>query len=106
MTFTVEEAHRISGSVPVGQVPSFGITPVRGDINPRFSVLVCGDVADLMERFGIYSPALPLSNGIMIRATGKLEVFPPPADRPDKGVSYQLAIRDWKGFRVLPKNNP
>ena len=106
MTFTVKEAHGISGSVPVGQVPSFGITPVRDDSDPRFSVLVCGDVADLMERFGIFSPALPLSNGITIRATGKLTVFPPPADHPDKVVSYQLAIRDWRGFRVLPKNTP
>ena len=106
MAFTVKESYFISGSVPVGQVPSFGITPERDEGDPRFSVLVCGDVADLMERFGIYSPALPLSNGITIQATGKLTVFPPPADQPDKGVSYQLAIRDWKEFRVLPKNTP
>ncbi len=105
MAFTVKETYFISGSVPVGQVPSFGITPVLKDGNPRFSVLVCGDVADLMERIG-KGPGVDHSKGITIQATGKLTVFPPPADQPERGVSYQLAIRDWKGFRVLPKKNP
>ena len=101
MTFTVAETYVISGSVAVGQVPSFGITPALAEGSPRFGVLVSGDLADIMYRFGIDAPS-GSAKGIVMEATGKITVFPAPKDNAEKGQSFQLNIRDWKGFRIIP----
>ena len=101
MSFRVAKTYWISGIVPKGQPRSFGITPVLKPSDPRFSVLVTGDLADVMERFG-YAPPRPGDSaaGLMIRARGKIRVYPAPRAKPKSGSSYQLQIRDWKGFRV------
>src|SRR5437868_1442320 len=45
MSFKVSDTYLISGSVPIGQFPSFGISPVLVKGAPNFSVLVSGDLA-------------------------------------------------------------
>jgi hypothetical protein len=109
MSFKVANTYWISGLVPKGQPRSFGITPVVEPSDPRFSVLVSGDLADVMERFG-YAPPRPgdPAAGLMIRARGKIRVYPAPKAEPESGPSYQLQICDWKGFRVtspLPRSD-
>lgn len=105
MTFTVVETYQISGSVPVGQVPSFGITPALAEGSPRFGVLVSGDLADVMYRFDMVGPS-ERAKGKVMEATGKITVFPAPKDNPEKGPSFQLNIRDWKGFKIVPDPKP
>jgi len=104
MSFRVVKTYWISGTVPKGQPRSFGITPAVKPSDPRFSVLVSGDLADVMERFG-YAPPRPgdPAAGLMIRARGKIRVYPAPKARPKSGLSYQLQIRDWQGFRVTSR---
>jgi hypothetical protein len=106
MAFEIDETYLISGSVPVGQFPSFGIRPVLKDGAPRFSVLVSGDLADLMNRFGMLSPDPDAAKGRVIQATGKITVFPAPKNSPNRGPSYQLNIREWKKFKIVPSPNP
>ena len=102
MRFEVATSYRISGIVPSGQVPSFGIGPVLPNGSPRFMVLVSGDLADLMTRFR-YGPHEPVSSkrGLVMEAAGKIRVFPARKDASHEGPSYQLNIRDWKGFRII-----
>lgn len=101
MTFEVRDTHLISGGVPVGAFPSFGITPALKDKSPRFSVLVSGDLANLMDRFGMRTPSNAVK-GRVIQATGTITVFPAPKNAANQGPSYQLNIRDWKRFRMVP----
>lgn len=100
MSFRIAGTYWISGGVPKGQPRSFGITPVVQESDPRFSVLVSGDLADVMERFGFAppSPGDPAS-GLIMEAQGKIRAYPPPESQPEKGVSYKLVLRDWKQFR-------
>ncbi|MEZ6057634.1 MAG: hypothetical protein R3C01_13115 [Planctomycetaceae bacterium] len=101
MAFTIADEYMISGSVPVGQVPSFGIRPKLDDDENRFSVLVSGDLADLMYRFGLGAD-VNRAKGVVIQATGKITVFPALKDATDQRPSYQLNIRDWQKFRIVP----
>lgn len=101
MAFTVENAYLISGSVPKGAFPSFGITPALKEGTPRFSVLVSGDLANLMDRFGMMTPT-DAAKGRVIQATGMITVFPAPKNAPAQGPSYRFNIRDWKRFRIVP----
>ena len=105
MSFTVAGTYWISGTVPVGQTPSFGITPVLAEGSPRFGVLVSGDLADVMNRFNLAAPTLS-AKGLVIEATGRMSVHPAPPDHPAAGPSYQLNIRDWKKFRIIPAPKP
>lgn len=108
MSFKVANTHGISGAVPNGQPGSFGITPVVKPSDPRFSVLVMGDLADLMGRFG-YAPPRPSdpARGLRIEARGEIRYYPAPEPDPSKGPSFVLRIHDWKGFRItspLPRS--
>lgn len=102
MSFKVSKTYWISGTVPTGQPRSFGITPVVKPTDARFSVLVSGDLADVMDRFG-YAPPRPgdPAAGLTIRACGKIRVYPAPEVEPQSGPSYQLQIRDWRTFRIM-----
>lgn len=104
LAFTVAEPYWISGSVPKGQVPSFGIRPVLAESDPRLNVLVSSDLADAMERFGIGATSTN-AKGLVIQATGKITRFPAPSDKPDQRPTYQFHIRDWKQFRIVPDPN-
>ncbi len=104
MSFKVQGTYWISGSVLVGAVPSFGIRPEMGDAS-RFGVLVSGELADLMDRFGLRGPMEP-AKGLTIHASGKITVFPPQANATDRRPSYQLNIREWKKFRIVPNLSP
>ena len=99
MAFEVADFYPLTGTVPVGQVPSFGMTPVQMNPAYRFSVLVSGDLADVMYRFGMTSSGEHSARGRVMQATGRLRLFPAEAGRK---VSYQLHIRDWKKFHLLP----
>lgn len=99
MAFEVVETYFISGLVPVGSVPSFGITPVQQNPAYRFSVLVSGDLADVMYRFGATNPGSDSVKGRIIQATGRIKLFP---EAPGRKASYQFNIRDWKKFNLLP----
>jgi hypothetical protein len=102
LTFQVEETYWISGAVPVGKFPSFGIRPALPSGAPRFSVLVSDDLAGIMERFGLFRlDATPLK-GQQIQATGKITVFSTPKGTGNQEPSYQLTLRDWKKIRILP----
>jgi hypothetical protein len=103
MTFIIEEEYEISGTVPVGQVRSFGIRPKLNRDVPQLNVLVMGDLANIMYRFGFGTNR---AKGVVIRATGKITVFPAPNGEPDKQPTYQLNISDWKKFRIIPDPNP
>jgi hypothetical protein len=105
MSFTVAGTYWISGTVPVGQTPSFGITPVLAEGSPRFGVLVSGDLADVMNRFNLAAPS-NVAMGLVIEATGQITVFPAPDGNPAAGPSFQLTIRDWKKFRIIPDPKP
>ncbi len=105
MVFTVAVTYRISGAVPVGQVPSFGIRPVLAPDAKRFSVLVSGELADVMYRLDLVAPSKS-ARGMMIRATGELRFYPAPENAPEKGASYQLHIRDWRKLRVIGRRDP
>ena len=104
MSFEIAKTFGIRGGVPKGQPRSFGITPVVAASDPRFSVLVSGELAAVMERFG-YAPPRPgdPAVGLTCRAKGKIRVFPTPQDKPDLGPSYQFQISDWKEFRILKR---
>ena len=100
MTFEVAETYAISGAVPVGSVP-FGLRPVLQDDSTRLSVLVSGELADVMGRFNMAPPS-GSANGKTIEASGQITVFKPAKDEADQRISYQLNIRDWKKFRLAP----
>ncbi len=104
MSFQIAKTYGIGGGVPKGHTRSFGITPVAAESDPRFSVLVSGELAAVMERFG-YAPPQPgdPAAGLTCRARGKIRVFPAPKDQPDRGPSYQLQIIDWKEFRIMSR---
>ena len=68
-------------------------------------VLVSGDLADVMNRFGLDDTSKTVK-GVVMEATGKITVFPAAKDSPEKGPSYQLNIRDWKRFRIIPDPKP
>ena len=101
MTFKVANTYRISGGVPKGNVPSFGIEAVVTESDHRFSVLVVGELADAMGRFGYGSThSEDRLAGMYIEAHGKIRMYPAPKNAPERGPSYQLVIGDWKGFRI------
>jgi len=106
MAFQIEGTYMIDGSVPLGQFPTFGIQPVQERGAPRFSVTVSGDLADLMNRFGMLGPNQKDAKGRVLQATGKITVFPAPKNSPNQGPSYQLNLRDWKRFRIVPPPKP
>jgi hypothetical protein len=81
-------------------IRSFKMTAVAPEGSPRFSVLVSGDLADVMGRFGM-SEGSDTVKGIVVKAAGKITVFPAPKDDPTKGKSFQLHIHDWKLFRIV-----
>lgn len=103
MAFIIDEEYLITGSVPVGHVPSFGIKPQLKPDRPQFSVLVSGDCADALSRSGL-GPDLNKATGVGIQATGRLVVFPPAKDHPNDQPTYQLNISDWKKCRVIAHN--
>jgi len=103
MTFEVAETYAISGSVPIGSVPSFGLRPVLKEESTRFSVLVSGELADVMNRFNMGPGSGGTANGEKIEASGVITVFKPAKDAADQRVSYQLNIREWKKFCLLPR---
>ena len=105
MAFTIADEFMISGGVPIGQVASFGIRPKLEPDAKRFSVLVSGELADLMNRFGLGAD-VNRAKGIVIQATGKITVFPAPKEATDNRPSYQLNISDWRKFRVVPDPKP
>ena len=100
--FKVRNTFWMSGSVPKGQARSFGIQPVIGSTDVRISVLVVGELADAMERFG-FAPPNPGDRlaGATIEARGKVFVYPASGKALEKGASYQLRIGDLKGFRIV-----
>jgi hypothetical protein len=102
MTFEVAETYAISGSVPVGGVPSFGLRPVLKEGSAPLSVLVSGELADIMRRFNMGPGPGGTANGRMIEASGVVTAFQPLKDAADQRVSYQLHIADWKTFRLMP----
>lgn len=103
MSFKVTKCYRISGGVPKGRVPTFGIEAVTVESDPRFSVLVGGELADAMGRFG-FGPTRGENSltGFVIEARGKIRMYPAPKDAAEKGPSYSFIIEDWKGFRFKP----
>ena len=56
-----------------------------------------------MRRFGLLRPSDP-AKGLVIKARGKIRAFEArtTGPHPNKGPTYQLNIREWKGFRILP----
>jgi len=104
--FEVATCYRISGAVPTGQVASFGIDPVLPPGSPRFMVLVSGDLADLMTRFGCGPHPVFSTKGLVMEASGKIKVFPAREEASHEGPSYQLNIRDWRGFRITRMAKP
>ena len=88
MSFAIRETYMISGSVPIGQFPSFGISPVLKKGSPRFGVLVGGDLANLMDRFGALDPSPNDFKGRWMQATGKITVFP--ALKNEAHVSFRV----------------
>lgn len=105
MAFIINEEYMISGNVPVGHVASFGIEPQLKSGEPKLSVLVSGDCADALSRSGL-GPDLNQAKGVIIQAVGRLVLVPPPKDRPNDQLTYQLRINDWKKCRVLSRMRP
>ena len=103
ITFKVTKCYRISGGVPKGRVPTFGIEAVTAESDPRFSVSVCGELADAMGRFG-FGPTRSEDSltGLVIEARGKIRMYPAPKNATEKGPSYSFIIDDWKGFKIKP----
>ena len=99
--FEVAKTYWISGTVPKGQSRSFGIEAVTNAQEPRFSVLVIGELANAMERFGYAPPQSgDPARGLNIEARGKIKVYPAPKSAPEKGPSYEFRIADLSGFRI------
>lgn len=103
VVFRVREGYGLSGTVPVGVLPSFGLAAEVGEGDPRFSVLVSGELVKVMDRFGVkyYNPG-EFFKGKTVQVTGALEVFPATKDRIQAKPSYQLAVSRWEDFRLLP----
>lgn len=101
--FRVKEGYALSGTVLVGALPSFGLAAEEGEGDPRFALLVYGDLVKVMDRFGMkyYDPG-EFFQGKRVQVTGKLQVFPATKDRIGAKPSYQLAVSRWEDFRILP----
>lgn len=102
VAFRVEKAYGISGSVPVGEEPSFGLAPSVGQDNvSRFSVLIAGQLVKDAKRFGVepFNPG-PFLKGRVIEVTGTVEKFDAPNDKPDAKPSYQMVVRSLENFRI------
>lgn len=99
--FRIGKVIWLSGGVPKGGIRTFSIVPMAGKSDPRFSALIMGDLARVMDRFG-YSP--PQSKhpliGKSIELRGKIRMSPPPKKAPEKGPVYSLRASDWRGFRL------
>jgi hypothetical protein len=100
--FRVGEGYGLSGTVPVGVLPTFALAAEAGAGDPSFTVLVSGELVKIMDRFGVkyYDPG-EFFKGKPIQVTGTLKVFPAPKDRLDAKPSYQLSVSRWEDFRLL-----
>jgi hypothetical protein len=103
VVFRVGEAYGLSGTVPVGVLPTFALAAEAGAGDPSFTVLVSGELVKVMDRFGVkyYNPG-EYFKGKTIQVTGKLEVFPATKDQANSKPSYQLSVSQWESFRLLP----
>jgi hypothetical protein len=103
IAFHVAEAYGISGLVPVGQEPSFGISAAMDDdTNLTFSVLISGQLVKDLKRLGVqpYNPNR-FFKGRELEVTGKLERFDVPKDSAVTKPSWRIVVAKLENFRII-----
>ena len=73
---------------------------------PSLGVYAESDLADALHRFALVAPDDRFL-GRTIKATGRISTHysPNEPNRQDRGPFYQLHLRDWSRFRILPDTN-
>jgi len=103
VVFRVADVYWISGSVPVGSEPSFGLAPsANGNTRSRFSVLIAGQLVNDAKRFGV-EPMNPsrFFKERVVEVKGTVQKFNAPKDRPDTKPSFQLVVSKLENFRII-----
>jgi hypothetical protein len=105
VVFRVGQAFVLDRSVPMGELPPFGLVPEAEAFaspdaekaSPRFHVLVSGELVKVMERLGVnYCKPDEFFKGRDIEVVGTITQIPTQG-RP----SYELWVSDWKKFRIV-----
>lgn len=103
VAFRVAEGYWISGAMPVGAQPSFGLAPVEArDASQHFSVLIAGQLVKDAGPFGI-DPINPGSffKGREIEVTGLVQKIPAPKGNPAAKPSFSMTVTNLENFRVI-----
>jgi hypothetical protein len=102
VSFRVAKAYGISGAVPVGEEPSFGLQPSRTRNDPRFSILIAGELVKEMKKEGVnpMKPSAFFENRV-VEVTGMIVKVSGARSLPVATPSYQLVARDSAKFRVI-----
>ena len=100
--FRVREAAWLSGTVPKDQPRTFALFAESRPDEPRFSLLVAGQLVRDMQRLGIRTePPDDHFNGRLVRVTGTLTRSEPTKDSPDRQPSLQMTVRALDKFLVV-----
>ncbi len=69
---------------------------------PYLSVYAKGELADVLHRFACVAPDDRFV-GRSIKASGRIKIYTEFPDGEDQTPIYQLDLRDWNKFQILPE---
>jgi hypothetical protein len=101
LVFRVAHAFAVSGSVPLGEDPSFVLTASNSGPS-TFSLLIAGPLVKAAKRFGIQpqNPA-PFFNGRKLEVIGPIHQTYTPGHGAETKPAYQMVVRELEKFRVI-----
>jgi hypothetical protein len=101
MTIEVGEISPFESNEPKAAAPAIRIQPATKEGLPKYSVVISGDLAELMGRFDTVVPSTALA-GRFIQVSGRIAVSFSKGDGDDRKPSYEITVNDWKKFRLIP----
>ena len=101
MVFKITDTQLIGGEQE-GQFPH-ALLHYDGFRKPPFLAVVArGELADALHRFGCVAPDDRFV-GRSIRASGKIKVYKDFPKGEEQRPIFELELRDWKKFQILPE---
>ena len=101
MIFKITKTQLIGGAHE-GEFPHAILHYAEMEEAPHLVVYAKGELGDALHRFACIGPKGCLI-GRSIKVSGKIKIYTDFPEREDQTPIYNLNLRDWKAFQILPE---